>query len=55
MDQKKEERVISSKSQSSVNQSNDKSGYMLLTSVQDIEDKILTEHWGGILYVAQKD
>lgn len=28
---------------------------MLLTSVQDIEDKILTEHWGGILYVAQKD
>ncbi len=55
VDQKKEERVISSKSQTSVNQSNDKSGYMLLTSVQDIEDKILTEHWGGILYVAQKD
>ena len=54
-DQKKEERVISSKSQTTVNQQNDESGYMLLTSVKDIEVKILAEHWGGILYVAQKD
>lgn len=54
-DQKKEERVIQSKSQTTVNQQNDESGYMLLTSVHDVEDKILQDHWGSVLYIAQKD
>jgi len=39
----KEERVISSKSQTTVNQQNDASGYKLLTVVSDIEDKLLPE------------
>ena len=54
-DQKKEERVISSKSQTTVNQQNDASGYMLLTAVSDIEDKLLPESEAALLLIAQKD
>ena len=50
--EKKEERVISSKSQTTVNQQSDASGYMLLTVVSDIEDKILPEQEAALLLIA---
>ena len=54
-DQAKEERVIESKSQTTINESSDSSGYMLLTSVSDIEDKLLNEWQAALLYIGQKD
>lgn len=54
-DQAKEERVISSKQQTTVNQQSDSSGYQLLTSFSDIESKILDNWQGSLLYVGQKD
>ena len=50
-DQAKEERVIESKSQTTINESSDSSGYMLLTSVSDIEDKLLNEWQAALLYI----
>lgn len=52
---KKDERVISSKSQTSMNQQSDSTGYMLLTTVGDIEEKILADWKASLLYVAHKD
>lgn len=43
LEQAKDERVISSKEQTTVNQQSDASGYSLLTSVSDIDDKIIDE------------
>ena len=37
-DQKKEERVLGSKAQSTVSQRKDKTGYMLLTNMPDFEE-----------------
>ena len=54
-DEKKEERVISSKSQTTVNNQSDSSGYLLLTSVVDLEEKVMPEWQATLLYVAQKD
>ena len=53
--EKKEERVIASKSQTSVNQQTDSSGYSLLTVVGDIEDKILPESQAAIVLITQKE
>ena len=41
--EEKEERVIGSKTQTTLNKQSDKSGYMLLTSPYDVEDKILAD------------
>ena len=41
--EEKGERVIGSKTQTTLNNQVDKSGYMLLTNPQDIEDKILAD------------
>jgi len=41
--EKKEERVIESKSQTTMNKHNDASGFVQLTVVSDIEDKLLPE------------
>ena len=54
-DQKKEERVIESKSQTSSMNDAAGTGYMILTTVNDIEEKILPEWKATVLYVAQKD
>lgn len=54
-DQAKEERVIASKKQTTVNQQVDSSGYALLTSVVDINEKILDDWKGALLYVGEKD
>jgi hypothetical protein len=54
-DQKKEERVISSKSQTTVNKRSDASGFMHFTKVSDIDEKILDDWKGALVYVAQKD
>lgn len=42
-DNKMEDRVIKSKSQTTVNQKEDASGYLHLTNVADIDAKILSE------------
>ena len=56
-DQKKEERVIESKSQTSINNvmNNINTGYKIITSVSEIQDKILPEWNAALLYVTQKD
>ena len=47
--------MISSKSQTSVNQQTDSAGYSLLTAVGDIEDKILPESQAALLLITQKE
>ena len=53
--QAREERVIESKSQTTMNEQSDSSGYLVLTSVSDIEQKLLPEWNAALLYVAQKN
>ena len=56
-DEKKEERVIESKSQTSINNvmNNINTGYKIITSVSEIQDKILPEWNAAVLFVTQKD
>ena len=54
-DEKKEEKVISSKTRTSMNQQTDISGYKALSSVSDLEDEFLGEHWASLVYVAKRD
>ena len=53
--EEKEERVIGSKTQTTLNNQKDKSGYMLLTNPADIEDKILSDQRAALIFVATKD
>lgn len=53
--EKKDEKVISSKTRTSMNQQTDVSGYKVLSSVTDLEDKFLEEHWASLVYVAKQD
>lgn len=52
---KKAERVIASKSQTSMKEQVDESGYKVLTSSADILDKVLNEQWAALVYVAKLD
>lgn len=54
-DQKKEERVLGSKAQSTVSQRKDKTGYMLVTNMPDFEEKIISDQRAALVFVAQKD
>ena len=54
-DEKKQERVIESKSQTSMKYSKDASGYYVLTSPADLKEKVLNERWASVVYIADKN
>ena len=56
-DQKKEEFVIKSKSETSLNEvmNNINTGYKIIMSVSEIRDKILAEWNAALLFVTNKD
>ena len=53
--EKKTERVIVSKEQTSMKEQVDQSGYMVLTSSADMEEKVLSEQWAALVYVVERD
>ena len=55
VDQKKEERVLGSKAQSTVSSRKDKTGYILLTNMPDFEEQIIGDQRAALVFVAQKD
>lgn len=55
VDQKKEERVIASKSQSTLTNQRDQSGYQHLTNGADVQEHILASDQAAVVYVASKD
>lgn len=53
--EKSSERFIASKSQTSMKEQVNQSGYQVLNSSSDIEIKVLNEQWAALVYVAKMD
>ena len=53
--EKKTERIIVSKEKTSMKEQVDQSGYKVLTSSADMEEKVLRDQWAALVYVAEKD